>query len=65
MSIGFWNINNIRSKLENDAVFKWIHEHEIVVLGEIKVSKLPHVPGFVPIIAKTVNARRGGLAVFN
>ena len=44
-------------------MLKWVLEHDIVVLGEIKVAKLPHVPGFVPIIAKTVNTRRGGLAV--
>ena len=37
--------------------------HDIVVLIEIKTSKLPHVPGFIPIMAKTVNSRRGGLAV--
>ena len=37
--------------------------HDIVVLIEIMISKLPHVPGFIPIIAKTVNPRRGGLAI--
>ena len=63
MIIGFWNINTIRNKLENDTVLQWIHQNDIVVLGEIKVAKLPHIPGFVPIIAKTVNTRRGGLAV--
>ena len=63
MNIGFWNINNVRNKLENDSVLEWLHLHDIVVLGEIKVAKLPHVPGFVPIIAKSVNSRRGGLAI--
>ena len=63
MSIGFWNINNIRNKLENDAVLQWVQQHDIVVLGEIKIAKLPHIPGYVPIIAKTVNSKRGGLAI--
>ena len=44
-------------------MLQWIHQHDIVVLGEIKVAKLPHIAGFVPIIAKTVNTKRGGLAV--
>ena len=35
----------------------------MIILSEIKISKLPHVPGFVPIIAKTANVKRGGLVV--
>ena len=44
-------------------MLKWIHRHDVIILSEIMISKLPHVPGFVPILAKTANARRGGLAV--
>ena len=49
--------------MENDAVLEWVQQHDIVVLGEIKIAKLPHIPGYVPIIAKTMNSTRGGLAV--
>ena len=40
-----------------------MHRHDVVVLSEIKLSKLPHVAGFVPIVAKTQKSSRGGLAV--
>ena len=63
MNIGFWNINNVRNKLENEHVLKWLHLHDVVILGETKIVKLPHVPGFLPIMAKSCNPRRGGLAV--
>ena len=56
-------MNNVRNKLENENVLRWLHLHDVIILSEIKIAKLPHVPGFVPIIAKTVNVRRGGLAV--
>ena len=41
----------------------WLHLHDIIVLVEIKISKLPHVAGFVPIMAKTLNSQRGGVAI--
>ena len=61
--VGIWNINSVRSKFEDEITLNWLLMHDIVVLVEIMISKLPHVPGFVPIIAKTVNSRRGGVAV--
>ena len=63
MIVGTWNINNVRNKLEGDNVVSWLQMHDIVVLVEIKISKLPHVPGFIPVIAKTVNSSRGGVAL--
>ena len=53
----------MRNKLEDEVVLQWLLRHDLIILSEIKISKLPHVPGFVPIIAKTVNPRRGGVAV--
>ena len=41
----------------------WLHLHDVVILNEIKSSKIPHVPGFIPVVAKTVNSRRGGVVV--
>ena len=41
----------------------WLHLHDVVILTEIKSSKIPHVPGFIPVVAKTVNSRRGGVVV--
>lgn len=49
--------------MEDETVLRWIHCHDVVILSEIKTSKLGHVPGFVPILAKTTNPRRGGVAV--
>ena len=63
MIVGTWNINNVRNKLEGENVMTWLQLHDIVVLVEIKTSKLPHVPGFIPVMAKTVNSRRGGVAL--
>ena len=63
MIVGTWNINTVRNKLEIENVMSWLQMHDIVVLVEIKISKLPHVPGFIPVIAKTVNSRRGGVAL--
>ena len=63
MIIGTWNINFVRNKLENENVLTWLHLHDIIVLVEIKISKLPHVAGFVPIMAKTLNPQRGGVAI--
>ena len=53
----------MRNKLESDIVLQWLHSHDIVVLGEIKTAKLPHIPGFIPKISKSANSKRGGLAV--
>ena len=58
-----WNINDVRNKLENVNILEWLHLHDVVVLSEIKISKLPHVAGFIPVLAKTVNSRRGGVAI--
>ena len=63
MSIGFWNINNVRNKLENEFVLEWLHRHDLVVLSETKTAKLAHIPGFIPILAKTENSSRGGVAL--
>ena len=63
MIVGTWNINNVRNKLEDEKVLSWLQMHDFVVLVEIKISKLPHVPGFIPVMAKTVNSRRGGVAL--
>ena len=56
-------MNDLRNKLENETVLQWVHRHDVIILSEIKIAKLPHVPGFVPILAKTINTKRGGLAV--
>ena len=61
--VGSWNINTVRNKLEDVNTLNWLHQHDIVVLSEIKISVLPHVPGFVPVMAKTIKSQRGGLAV--
>ena len=53
----------MRNKLENRNVLEWIHEHDIVFLGEIKSGKPPCVPGFRSEIAKNDEPSRGGLAV--
>ena len=63
MIVGSWNVNDVRNKLENENILKWLHAHEVVVLSEIKTSKLPHVAGFIPVMAKTANPRRGGVAL--
>ena len=53
----------MRNKLESDIVLQWLHSHDIVVLGEIKTAKLPHITGFIPKISKSANSKRDGLAV--
>ena len=63
MIVGSWNINDVRDKLENENILKWLHMHDVIVLSEIKTSKLPHVAGFIPVMAKTANSRRGGVAL--
>ena len=63
MIVGTWNINNVRNKLEDEKVLSWLQMHDFIVLVEIKISKLPHVPGFIPVMAKTLNSRRGGVAL--
>ena len=56
MTVGFWNINNVQNKLEDENVFRWLHFHDVVILGETKIARLPHVTGFSPIIAKSSNS---------
>ena len=41
----------------------WLHQHDLVVIGETKAAKLPHIPGFVPTLAKSTNSTRGGVAL--
>ena len=61
LSIGFWNICRVGSKLESDLVREWCGLHDIVVLSETKTTASPSLPGFVTI--NNSKHRHGGVAV--
>lgn len=41
-------------------MIRWLRDHDIVVLTEIKRANVTHAPGFIPVVAKNKNSQRGG-----
>ena len=42
---------------------KWISQHDIVILNEIKRASVKHAPGFIAFVASNKNPKRGGTAI--
>ena len=66
LSIISWNINGARTKLEQNNVYKFLSNYDLISLNEVKSSLDISIPGYVSYKSKNVlgNASlRGGTVV--
>ena len=59
--VGSWNIHAIHDKLENAQVVRWIHQHDVIFLYELRSNSSFTVPGFH--VYMNAERRGGGIAV--
>ena len=64
MRIGYWNINSIRSKTENDDVLKFLTRFDIFWLSELKTDSDIHIPAYKCFRNEMRYDTHGGIALF-
>ncbi len=58
----FWNVNNLKNKLESDSLLSWLNDFDVIFLSEVK-RRVVEVPGFEVFEANNEKYSRGGLVM--
>ncbi len=58
-----WNINGVRSKLENDRVQALLLKYDLIGLNEVKTKAKVSLPGYVSFKSDNCEHNRGGTVV--
>jgi exonuclease III len=58
----YWNINNMKNKVESDILLSLFSEYDMIFLSEVK-RRVTQVPGFEVYEAANENYSRGGLVL--
>ena len=66
LKITSWNINSVKSKLENSEVYNLLNNYDIISLNEVKTTLSICIPGYISYNSGSVSgaaAKRGGTVV--
>ncbi len=63
MLVASWNVNGVRSKLENDRVKSLLLRYDVIGLNEVKTKAKVSLPGYDSYKSDNCDHNRGGTAV--
>ena len=66
LKITSWNINSVKSKLENSKVYNLLNNYDIISLNEVKTTLNICIPGYISYSSRSVSgaaSKRGGTVV--
>ena len=57
----YWNVHNVKDKLENDYVIKALSEADVIWLSELRSGRDVHLPGYRSFINSVRYPNHGGI----
>ena len=64
LCLGYWNINGVRNKLENDNVLATVMKYDILWVSEIKSPTNANLPGYTAYRNKERYVNHGGICLY-